>query len=108
MFILLPGHLTIKSDVYGFGVVLLEMLTGLRAVDIKRTPERRSLVQWIKPNLSNSRKLKNVMDPRLQGVFPVSCAFQVARLAQNCLEDDPKNRPSSQEIVETLEKLEST
>uniref|UniRef100_A0A0D6R2L3 non-specific serine/threonine protein kinase n=1 Tax=Araucaria cunninghamii TaxID=56994 RepID=A0A0D6R2L3_ARACU len=43
------GHLTSKSDVYGFGVVLLEMLSGLRAVDTNRPAGHHKLVEWAAP-----------------------------------------------------------
>ncbi|KAL0454030.1 UNVERIFIED_CONTAM: putative serine/threonine-protein kinase PIX13 [Sesamum latifolium] len=101
------GHLYVKSDVYGFGVVLVEMLTGLRALDPNRPSGQHNLVEWIKPHLPDRRKLKNVMDSRLEGRYPSRSALQIAQLALNCLENEPKNRPSMQEIVETLEKIDS-
>ncbi|KAI6690658.1 hypothetical protein NL676_027486 [Syzygium grande] len=45
------GHLYVKSDVYGFGVVLLEMLTGLQALDPERPSGRQNLVEWARPSL---------------------------------------------------------
>ncbi|XP_020552122.1 probable serine/threonine-protein kinase PIX13 isoform X3 [Sesamum indicum] len=101
------GHLYVKSDVYGFGVVLVEMLTGLRALDTNRPSGQHNLVDWIKPHLSDRRKLKNIMDLRLEGRYPSKSALQIAQLALNCLENEPKNRPSMQEIVETLERIDS-
>ncbi|KAL0334494.1 UNVERIFIED_CONTAM: putative serine/threonine-protein kinase PIX13 [Sesamum radiatum] len=101
------GHLYVKSDVYGFGVVLVEMLTGLRALDTNRPSGQHNLVDWIKPRLSDRRKLKNIMDLRLEGRYPSKSVLQIAQLALNCLENEPKNRPSMQEIVETLERIDS-
>ncbi|XP_051144326.1 probable serine/threonine-protein kinase PIX13 [Andrographis paniculata] len=101
------GHLYVKSDVYGFGVVLVEALTGLRALDTNRPAGRHNLVDWIKPLLADRRKLKNIMDSRLQGRYPSRSALQIAQLALNCLENEPKNRPSMQEIVETLANIDS-
>ncbi|KAG2694244.1 hypothetical protein I3760_08G132800 [Carya illinoinensis] len=63
------GHLYVKSDVYGFGVVLLEILTGLRALDTKRPGGQQNLVEWLKPSLSNKRKLKTIMDTRMEGQY---------------------------------------
>ncbi|KAL7250607.1 hypothetical protein ACSBR1_012604 [Camellia fascicularis] len=47
------GHLYVKSDLYDFCVVLLEMLTGLQALDSKRLSGQHSLIDWAKPFLSN-------------------------------------------------------
>ncbi|KAG8372991.1 hypothetical protein BUALT_Bualt12G0124600 [Buddleja alternifolia] len=102
------GHLYVKSDVYGFGVVLVEMLTGLRALDTKRPYGQHRLVDWIKPHLSGRRKLKMVMDQHLEGRYPITSALQVAKLARNCIEHEPKNRPSMQQVVETLEQMDTS
>ncbi|XP_058213826.1 probable serine/threonine-protein kinase PIX13 isoform X1 [Rhododendron vialii] len=99
------GHLYVKSDVYGFGVVLIEMLTGLRAVDPTRPGGRLNLVDWIKPHLSDRRKLKQVMDSQLQGKYPSKAALQIAQLALKCIEPEQKTRPSMKVVVETLQHL---
>ncbi|CAI0382131.1 unnamed protein product [Linum tenue] len=99
------GHLYVKSDVYGFGVVLLEMLTGLRAMDTNRPSGEYKLVDWAKPSLSNKRKLRKIMDPRLDLEYPLNAAMQAAELILQCLEVDPKSRPSMEEVVETLRKV---
>ncbi|XP_022726490.1 probable serine/threonine-protein kinase PIX13 [Durio zibethinus] len=102
------GHLYVKSDVYGFGVVLVEILTGLRALDPNRPSGQHNLVDWVKPYLSERRKLKNIMDRGLDGKYPSKAAFRIGQLALKCLAPEPKNRPSMKEVVETLELIEST
>ncbi|KAF8017822.1 hypothetical protein BT93_H2889 [Corymbia citriodora subsp. variegata] len=96
------GHLYVKSDVYSFGVVLVELLTGMRAYDGNRPAHQQILVEWVKPHLSR-RKLTRVMDPRLEGRYPLKDALDVAALAFRCLDISPKHRPSMNEVVKTLE-----
>ena len=92
------GHLYVKSDVYGFGVVLVEILTGLRALDTNRPREKHNLVDWIKPYLSEIRKLKQIMDSKLGGKYPSKVAFHISQLALKCLAAEPKHRPSMKEV----------
>ncbi|KAL5172760.1 putative serine/threonine-protein kinase PBL15 [Glycine soja] len=100
------GHLTTKSDVYSFGVVLIELLTGRRAIDKKRPKTEQNLVDWSKPYLSNSKRLRCIMDPRLVGQYSVKGAKEMALLALQCTSLNPKDRPRIQTAVETLENLQ--
>ncbi|KAK7853405.1 putative serine/threonine-protein kinase pix13 [Quercus suber] len=101
------GDLYVKSDVYGFGVVLLEMLTGLLALDTKRPSGQQNLVEWLKPSLSSKRKLKSIMDIRMEGQYSTKATLQAGQLTLKCLESDPKSRPAMKEVVEELEGLEA-
>ncbi|PHU24906.1 putative serine/threonine-protein kinase Cx32, chloroplastic [Capsicum chinense] len=101
------GHLYVKSDVYGYGVVLLELLTGLRALDTKRPSGQHNLVDWMRPMLSHKRKLKSIMDARMEGQYSSKAATLTAQLIIKCLEGEPKKRPSMEEVVEVLEQVES-
>lgn len=96
-----------KSDVYGFGIVLVEMLTGLRALDTTRPAAQQNLSDWVKPYLYDRRKLKNIMDSRLEGRYPSKAAVQIAQLALTCLGPEPKSRPSMKEVLEKLEQLDA-
>lgn len=100
--------MTTKSDVYSFGVVLLELLTGRRAVQKwKGKKSEQSLVAYARPFLSNSRRLRYIMDPRLGGQYSMKGAKHMALLALQCISLNPKDRPKMSTIVETLEVLQS-
>ncbi|KAK9063978.1 hypothetical protein SSX86_017850 [Deinandra increscens subsp. villosa] len=97
------GHLYVKSDVYGFGVVMLEIITGLRAIDTTRHGIKHNLVDWARPFLSNKNRTYRIMDPRLQHMYPLKDAQKMAELILRCLELEPENRPSMEEIVLCLQ-----
>ncbi|KZV31033.1 serine/threonine-protein kinase cx32 [Dorcoceras hygrometricum] len=99
------GHLYVKSDVYGFGVVLLEMLTGLRALDTRRPREQKNLVEWLKPSLSGRRKALSIMDPKLEGQYSSKAVLHAAQLTLKCLEEEHRKRPAMKDVVEGLEQI---
>ncbi|CAI5998057.1 unnamed protein product [Closterium sp. NIES-64] len=98
------GHLTAKSDVYAFGVVLLELLCGRRAVDVGRPGDEKNLVFWAKPFLADRKRIGEIVDPRLQGRFSHKGALKLAVAAHCCLQD-AKSRPSMADMVQTLTAL---
>lgn len=100
------GHLTAKSDIYSFGVVLLEMLSARRAIDKNRPSGEHNLVEWAKPYLTNKRRIFRVMDPRLEGQYLLDQAQKAANLALQCLAVEPKFRPNMDEVVTALEQLQ--
>lgn len=97
---LATGHLTASCDVYSFGVGLLEILTGLRAMDEDRQD---CLVEWAMPSLRSKSTEMQIMDPSLHGDYDSRVARRVASIAKQCVNDDAKNRPTMREVVESLE-----
>lgn len=94
------------SNVYSFGVVLLEILTGRRAIDRERPTGRISLVEWALPFLHDEIKLKKIMDPKLADHCP-KASFHLAGLILKCLEFDHRIRPSMEEVLETLHQIDT-
>ncbi|KAH7677416.1 Non-specific serine/threonine protein kinase protein [Dioscorea alata] len=102
------GRLNVKSDIYSFGVVLLELLSGRRAVDEDKGSAEEMLVDWAKPFLNDRRKMFRIMDTRLEGQYSKKAAQTIAALALQCLHVDPKNRPDMAEVLVALEQLQTT
>ncbi|EXC10661.1 Protein kinase APK1A [Morus notabilis] len=105
---LATGHLTARSDVFSFGVVLLEMLSGRRAVDKNRPSGEHNLVEWAKSYMANKRKIFRILDNRLEGQYSMDVAYKAATLALRCLSTEPKFRPNMEEVVTVLEQLQDS
>ncbi|KAK8619959.1 hypothetical protein V6N13_066452 [Hibiscus sabdariffa] len=103
----MTGHLTARSDIYGFGVVLLEMLLGRRAMDKSRPSREHNLVEWARPLLVHNKKLMRILDPRMEGQYSAKTAMKVANLAYQCLSQNPKGRPVMSQVVELLETFQT-
>ncbi|KAF5207905.1 kinase [Thalictrum thalictroides] len=102
------GHLTARSDVFNFGVVLLEMLSGRRAIDMNRPPGEHNLVDWAKPYLNHKHKIFRVLDSRLEGQYSLAAAQKAVNLAFHCLSMEAKFRPNMDEVVKELEELQDS
>ncbi|KAI3802658.1 hypothetical protein L1987_30798 [Smallanthus sonchifolius] len=99
------GRLSMKSDIYCFGVMLLECITARKVMDVNRDDGQQSLVDWASSVQSNSTKLEKIMDPRLKHNYPLQDAFKCIALALRCVATKPKDRPSSEEVLHSLEKI---
>ncbi|KAL8095468.1 putative serine/threonine-protein kinase PBL17 [Apium graveolens] len=102
----MTGHLTARSDIYGFGVVLLEMLIGRKAMDRSRPSREHNLVEWARPLLNHHKKLLRILDPRMEGQYSNKTAIKVANLAYQCLSQNPKGRPVMSQVVDILESVQ--
>ncbi|KAI4317037.1 hypothetical protein L6164_024949 [Bauhinia variegata] len=103
----MSGKLTLKSDIYSFGVVLLELITGRRAIDVSRRPGEQNLVSWSRQFLKDRRKFVQMVDPLLQGRFPLRCLHHAVAVTAMCLQEQPNFRPLISDIVVALEYLAS-
>ncbi|KAK9664042.1 hypothetical protein RND81_14G015800 [Saponaria officinalis] len=96
------GKGSLKSDVFSFGVVLLELITG-RAPIFNISDNDESLVIWAAPRLQNSKRvISELPDSQLRGNFPEEEMQVMAYLAKECLLLDPESRPSMSEVVQVL------
>ncbi|KAK2387856.1 receptor cytoplasmic kinase [Trifolium repens] len=100
------GDLSKKSDIYSFGVVLLEIMSGKRAFDKNRPFVDHNLVAWAKPLLK--RKISRAIDARLEGHYSSQEAMKVARIVIKCLSERPKYRPNIDEVVRLLEQVQDS
>uniref|UniRef100_A0A3N7GLA7 Protein kinase domain-containing protein n=1 Tax=Populus trichocarpa TaxID=3694 RepID=A0A3N7GLA7_POPTR len=98
----MTGHLLVKSDVYSYGVVLLELLTGRKPVDMSQPPGQENLVTWARPLLTSKEGLKLIIDPSLGSDVPFDSVAKVAAIASMCVQPEVSNRPFMGEVVQAL------
>lgn len=98
------GKVSDKTDVYAFGVVLLELITGRKPIDAKRPSGEENLVLWAKPLLQPGKEaIEELLDPRLKHTPKNST--QIARMVQAaaaCVNSEDHRRPSIDGITAVL------
>ncbi|XP_012856760.1 PREDICTED: probable receptor-like protein kinase At1g80640 [Erythranthe guttata] len=99
---LLDGKLTDKSDVYAFGVVLLELLMGRRPVERVAETQCQSIVTWAMPQLTDRSKLPNIVDPAIRNTMDLKHLYQVAAIAVLCVQPEPSYRPLITDVLHSF------
>ncbi|KAJ6335933.1 hypothetical protein OIU78_012519, partial [Salix suchowensis] len=96
------GLLNEKSDIYSFGVLLLEAVTGRDPVDYGRPANEVNLLEWLKM-MVGTRRAEEVVDPNLE-VKPTTRDLKRALLvALRCVDPDAERRPKMTQVVRMLE-----
>lgn len=98
----MTGHLLVKSDVYSYGVVLLELLTGRKPVDMSQPQGQENLVTWARPLLTSREGLEQLVDPSLAGGYNFDDMAKVAAIASMCVHSEVTQRPFMGEVVQAL------
>lgn len=102
------GKLTEKSDVFSFGVVLLELITGRKPVDTSRPLGDESLVEWARPLLSQALENENLdelIDARLGNNFVENEMLQMIEAAAACVRHLASKRPKMSQVVRALDSI---
>nr|GEX48931.1 brassinosteroid insensitive 1-associated receptor kinase 1 [Tanacetum cinerariifolium] len=97
------GNLTRKSDVFAFGVVLLEVLCRKRAV-FNIDGEASNLANWAQESIKEGN-LKNIVDFDIRGQMSQKCSKEFVRIAERCLHGNPKQRSTMAEVLVSLESM---
>ncbi|XP_021755017.1 probable serine/threonine-protein kinase PBL7 [Chenopodium quinoa] len=95
------GKVSDKTDVYAFGVVLLELITGRKPIESSRPSGEENLVQWAKPLMDQGDSaFDSLLDPRAK-VTPKSSKLitQLVRAAAACVSGEESSRPSINEAI---------
>ncbi|KAM0875603.1 hypothetical protein ACQ4PT_036713 [Festuca glaucescens] len=95
------GHITLRSDIYSFGVVILEVITGRRALDQRRGKAERNLAEWATP-LINKKEYSILADPALSGQYSETSLVQALAVAQLCVRRTASQRPLITDVTAAL------
>ncbi|KAL2519176.1 Proline-rich receptor-like protein kinase PERK10 [Abeliophyllum distichum] len=102
------GKLTEKSDVFSYGVVLLELITGRKPVDTSQPVGEESLVEWARPLLSHAldtEEFEGLADPRLERNYVDSEMFRMIEAAAVCVRHSSAKRPKMGQVVRVFDNL---
>ncbi|CAH9101891.1 unnamed protein product [Cuscuta epithymum] len=97
------GQITEKADIYSFGVVLVELITGRKAMDIKRPRGQQSLTEWARPLLQKNA-MADLLDPFLSSCYVEEEVSSMMRCASLCIQRDPLSRPRMSQVLRMLER----
>ncbi|CAI5484142.1 unnamed protein product [Closterium sp. Yama58-4] len=86
-----------KVDVYGFGVVLLELITGQKAM------KEVHITSVAAPFLEDAQMMPLMVDPQLGGYFNQSELIELGTIARDCVQEDASSRPTMREVLQTME-----
>ncbi|GAA0151798.1 transmembrane signal receptor [Lithospermum erythrorhizon] len=98
------GKSSEKTDVFGYGVMLLELITGQRAFDLARlaNDDDVMLLDWVKA-LLKEKKLETLVDADLQGDYIDEEVEELIQVALLCTQSSPMERPKMSDVVRMLE-----
>ncbi|XP_048545684.1 proline-rich receptor-like protein kinase PERK12 [Triticum urartu] len=100
------GKLTDRSDVFSFGVVLLELITGRKPVDQDRPLGEESLAEWARPILADAIETGNhdeLADPRLEGRYNKAEMVRMVEAAAACIRHSAPKRPRMVQVMRALD-----
>ncbi|KAI7751355.1 hypothetical protein M8C21_023452 [Ambrosia artemisiifolia] len=95
------GRLTFKSDVWSYGIFLVQLMTGRPPPAQKNSEIKHECMRWVCccAGAGNSQR---IIDPRLEGTYSKRSMDKISSVADKCLVKDHKSRPTMSEVLEMV------
>uniref|UniRef100_A0A6V7QVC9 non-specific serine/threonine protein kinase n=1 Tax=Ananas comosus var. bracteatus TaxID=296719 RepID=A0A6V7QVC9_ANACO len=97
------GKSSEKTDVFGYGIMLLELVTGQRAIDISRPEEDDVLLLDLVKKLLKEGRVESIVDRNLSNNYEIEDVNTMIQIALLCTQASPEQRPTMSEVVRMLE-----
>lgn len=94
---LVTQELTEKSDVYSYGVLLLEIITARQAVQ-----ENKNLVEWSQKYILEDSNLSEMVDPNLENIYDYEQLQSFVSIVRMCTQREGKSRPSIRQVLQLM------
>jgi serine/threonine protein kinase len=95
------GKVSGACDVYSFGILLLELVSGRKPIERLPSGAKRTIPEWAEPLIARGR-LGDLVDPRLRGAFDAAQLARVVECAALCVQGEPDRRPDMRTVVRIL------
>ncbi|XVF23585.1 hypothetical protein REPUB_Repub13aG0051700 [Reevesia pubescens] len=98
-------RLTAKSDVWSYGVSIYELIIGRRPLDQNHPKGEPKLLEWVRSHISDIKKFRLILDPRLKGKYSLKSAHKLAAVVNKCLAWQAKLRPKMSEVLKMVNRI---
>ncbi|KAJ1260179.1 hypothetical protein BS78_10G212700 [Paspalum vaginatum] len=95
------GKVSGACDVYSFGILLLEIVSGRKPIERLPSGAKRTITEWAEPLIARGR-LGDLVDPRLRGAFDAAQLARLVECAALCVQGEPDRRPDMRTVVRVL------
>ncbi|KAL8040982.1 hypothetical protein ABFX02_10G135600 [Erythranthe guttata] len=101
------GKVSESCDVYSFGILLLEIVTGRKPIEKLPGGLKRTITEWAEPHITRGR-VKDLADPKLRGNFDERQLMEAVNVAALCVQSEAEKRPTMREVVGLLKGGDNT